>query len=234
MLGKLKVQSSKLKTVTFFKLPSAGQILKVLKFLTIVLTFNILVLSLPSPVYADHCTKEQEEAGIPGSYTGPLNQYCVGTSRHLNLDNCRHSDVQNCPTNTHCAIEESDELITGIPSPNITRCVPNTAPTGTSTNEAAGLKQIEDVFKNVISVVVGLGFIVSLIMLIFAGFKYLTSGGEPKAVQAAHQTFTWALLGILFLAIAWLVLKLVEAFTGVQVTFFDIRTLCMGGLDWCK
>ena len=105
----------------------------------------------------------------------------------------------------------------------MTRCVPGATPAGTTVNDAAGLKEIEDVFKNVVNVVVGLAFIASLIMLIWAGFKYLTSGGEPKAVQAAHHTFSWALLGILFLAIAWLVLNLIEAFTGVNVTTFNIR-----------
>ncbi len=91
---------------------------------------------------------------------------------------------------------------------------------------AAGLKEIEDVFKNVISVIVGLGFIAMLVMLIMAGIKYLTSGGEPKAIQAAHNTVTWALLGVVFMAIAWLILQLIRAFTGIDVTIFDIKALC--------
>ena len=79
-----------------------------------------------------------------------------------------------------------------------------------------------------------LGFMVLLVMLVAAGFKYLTSAGEPKAVQAAHQTVTWALLGIVFMAVAWIVLQLISLFTGVNLTFFDIRTLCnVGGRDWC-
>ncbi len=86
----------------------------------------------------------------------------------------------------------------------------------------AGLTELEGVFSNVIFVVVALGFIILLVMLLTAGFKYLTSGGEPKAVQAAHQTVSWALLGILFMAIAWLVLKLVFAFTGIDVTKFKV------------
>ncbi len=91
---------------------------------------------------------------------------------------------------------------------------------------AAGLTQIEDIFKNVISVIVGLGFITMLVMIVLAGIKYLTSGGEPKAVQAAHQAISWALLGIFFMAIAWLVLLLIKAFTGIDVTIFDVKTLC--------
>lgn len=98
----------------------------------------------------------------------------------------------------------------------------------------AGLQQIEEVFSKGISVIVGLGFIASLVMLTWAGIKYLTSGGEPKAIQAAHLTVTWALLGVLFLAIAWIILQLIEAVTGVKVTFFDIRQLCRLNGDWCK
>lgn len=89
----------------------------------------------------------------------------------------------------------------------------------------AGLQQIEDVFRNVVSVIVGLGFVAMLVMLIMAGIKYLTSGGEPKAVQAAHQTVTWALLGVVFMAIAWLLLQLIAAFTGIDVTIFNIKVL---------
>ncbi len=90
----------------------------------------------------------------------------------------------------------------------------------------AGLKEIEDVISSVISAIVGLGFIAMLVMLIMAGYKYLTSGGDPKSISAAHQTVTWALLGVVFMAIAWLVLQLISNFTGINVTVFDIKALC--------
>lgn len=89
----------------------------------------------------------------------------------------------------------------------------------------AGLAEIEKVFSSVVSVVVGLGFVATLVLLVWAGIKYITSGGEPKAIQQAHLTVTWALLGILFLAIAWIILQLVQAFTGIEVTVFNIRAL---------
>lgn len=106
------------------------------------------------------------------------------------------------------------------------------APPVYSANDAAGLQQIEDVFKNVVSAVVGLGFIAMLVLLVSAGIKYLTSGGEPKAIQAAHLTVTWALLGVLFLAIAWIILQLIHTFTGIDVTIFNIKALC-DGTKWC-
>lgn len=99
----------------------------------------------------------------------------------------------------------------------------------------AGLAELELVFGNIISVVVGLSFIILVVMLVLAGIKYITSSGEPKAVQQAHLTVTWALLGILFLAISWLLLQLIQAFTGIEVTVFNARTLCgLGGTQFCS
>ena len=89
----------------------------------------------------------------------------------------------------------------------------------------AGIKEIEDLFRNIISVVVGLGFMAMLVLLIWAGIKYITSGGEPKAIQSAHQTITWALLGVVYMAVAWIILQLVHVFTGIDVTIFNIKAL---------
>lgn len=89
----------------------------------------------------------------------------------------------------------------------------------------AGLDEIESIFTSVISVIVGLAFMTMLVLIVWAGIKYLTSGGEPKAVASAHQTVTWALLGIVFMAIAWLVLQLIHVFTGINVTIFNIKVL---------
>lgn len=91
--------------------------------------------------------------------------------------------------------------------------------------EPAGLKQIEDLFRQIISIMAGLGFVALLVLLVWAGFKYLMSGGEQKAVQSAHQTVTWALLGIVFMAVGWLILLLIETLTGIKVTEFNIQTL---------
>lgn len=91
--------------------------------------------------------------------------------------------------------------------------------------DPAGLNEIEQVFSSIISVIVGLGFVVLVVMLVWAGIKYLTSGGEPKTIQSAHQTVSWALLGIVFMAIAWLILQLIKVFTGIDVTIFNIKVL---------
>ncbi|OGE18673.1 hypothetical protein A2871_04205 [Candidatus Daviesbacteria bacterium RIFCSPHIGHO2_01_FULL_41_23] len=101
----------------------------------------------------------------------------------------------------------------------------------------AGLDQLEQMVGNIISVIVSLGFIAMLFLIVTAGIKYLTSGGEPKALQSAHQTLVWAILGIFLMAVAWVLLQLIQGFTGIEVTVFNIKTLCKdasGGLSFCK
>ncbi|MBI4036541.1 hypothetical protein HY386_01510 [Candidatus Daviesbacteria bacterium] len=93
--------------------------------------------------------------------------------------------------------------------------------------DPAGLTQIEKIFENIISSSVALAFIALVVILVWAGMKFLTSGGEAKAIQSAQQTVTWAILGMVFLVVAWLILLLIKAFTGIDVTQFCIS------LDGC-
>lgn len=91
----------------------------------------------------------------------------------------------------------------------------------------AGVTQLVNLFTRIINLAAEAAFTVLLIMLVYAGIKFLTSGGDPKAIGAASSTITWALLGILFMVIGWLFLLLIESFTGVNVTKFCI------GFDVC-
>lgn len=93
-----------------------------------------------------------------------------------------------------------------------------------SPQPAAGVVQLQEVFLRIINISVALAFIAVTAVLFWAGIKYLTSGGDPKAIAAAHQAVTWAMLGALFLALAWLILLLIRAFTGVDVIGqFDLK-----------
>lgn len=92
----------------------------------------------------------------------------------------------------------------------------------------AGVVQLQQLIQRIINLLVEAAFIALTVMLLWAGIQFLTSGGDAKVLGRASQTVTWALLGILFLGIAWLILKLIEAFTGVNVTEF-----CIGFPPYC-
>ena len=79
----------------------------------------------------------------------------------------------------------------------------------------AQLTGLQDIFANIVSVAIGLGGIVFFIMFIAGGFSYLTAGGNPQAVEGAKKTLTYAIFGLVFVALAFLFLRLISDFTGV-------------------
>lgn len=83
----------------------------------------------------------------------------------------------------------------------------------------AGLKELSDLFSRIITISVSLAFVALFVMLIVSGIKLmLAGGGDPKNLQSAKQAATWSIAGMGFLVLAWLVLRLISAFTGVDVT----------------
>lgn len=86
----------------------------------------------------------------------------------------------------------------------------------------AGVLQLQQLVQRIINLSTSLAFIAVTVVLVYAGVRFIVSGGEPKSIQGAGAAMTWAILGILFLVLAWLILRLVEAFTGVPVTQFCI------------
>lgn len=84
------------------------------------------------------------------------------------------------------------------------------------------LRGLEGVFENVIQVVLGLAGIVLFIMLIMGGFRFITAGGDPKAIESAKKTLTYAIGGIVLIALSFLILRFISTFTGVDVTLFQI------------
>lgn len=89
-------------------------------------------------------------------------------------------------------------------------------------DQIATFKFFETVFGNVTQVVLGLAGIILFIMLLSGGFKYITAGGDPKGVEGAKKTLTYAIGGMVLLAMAFLILRFIQEFTGVDVTKFRI------------
>lgn len=59
-------------------------------------------------------------------------------------------------------------------------------------------------------------------MLVVGGFKFITAGGEAPKVEGAKKTLTFAILGLVFIVLAFFFLRFIEVFTNVNVTQFKI------------
>ena len=89
-------------------------------------------------------------------------------------------------------------------------------------NDVATLKDLEGVFSNVVSLLIGLGGVIFFIMLIVGGFSYMSAGGDPKVMEGAKKTLTYAVGGMVLLALSLLVFRILEEFTGVNLLEFKI------------
>jgi lysylphosphatidylglycerol synthetase-like protein (DUF2156 family) len=63
---------------------------------------------------------------------------------------------------------------------------------------------------NILSVVVG---IIAVIMIIYAGFRYVSSGGREDAVKGAKNTILYAIIGLVIVALAQIIVHFVLAKT---------------------
>jgi len=91
-------------------------------------------------------------------------------------------------------------------------------------HDPATLEDLETVFSTFLTTITTVLGFVSLIMVIVGGFKYITSQGDPKAISSARNTITWAIIGLVFVIISWLILVFIGKFTGLNLTKFCIGT----------
>jgi Type IV secretion system pilin len=59
---------------------------------------------------------------------------------------------------------------------------------------------------NIISAIIG---VVAVIMIIFGGFRYVTSGGNDSSVTSAKNTILYAIIGLVIVALAQLLVRFV-------------------------
>lgn len=84
------------------------------------------------------------------------------------------------------------------------------------------LTALEDIFGNVLAAAIPLALIVLFVFLMLGGIKYISSGDSPEKAAGARNTLTWAIYGMLFLSLAYLFIRILEAFTGVNLSEFRI------------
>lgn len=67
----------------------------------------------------------------------------------------------------------------------------------------------DSIFKNVVNILLFLVGAISVIMLIFGGIKYVTSGGSQEQVTSAKNTIMYAIIGIIVALLAYAVVSFV-------------------------
>lgn len=79
----------------------------------------------------------------------------------------------------------------------------------------ATLSCIPAIFLNIVNALFVFVGIVCLVLIIFSGYKYINSGGDPKKLEAARNTITHAILGLLLVLFSFFIRNIISDITGV-------------------
>lgn len=83
---------------------------------------------------------------------------------------------------------------------------------GCEVQGAATFGCLETIFAKAVKALVELAGAVLFIMLVVGGFKFLFSGGDQKKLESAKGTITNAIIGLVVIAVAFLILKTIDVF----------------------
>lgn len=85
-----------------------------------------------------------------------------------------------------------------------------------TTQGVATLNCVGPLFKNVIDALLAFAGVAALFLIIFSGIKFITSGGDPKQVEGARKTLTYAIMGLLVIFLSFFIINLISQTTGVS------------------
>lgn len=88
------------------------------------------------------------------------------------------------------------------------------------------LNCIPAVFISLINTALLFAGIVAVVMIILGGIKFITSGGDPKQVEGARNTLTWAIVGLIVILLSFAILNFIGVITGASniITQFGFPT----------
>ena len=94
---------------------------------------------------------------------------------------------------------------------NVVRATDMTLSGGVSSSQADDVPQdlAGEVFKDVVNILLFIIGAVSVIMLIYGGIRYTTSGGNANSVTAAKNTIMYSIIGLVVAILAFAVVQFV-------------------------
>jgi len=73
-------------------------------------------------------------------------------------------------------------------------------------------KTPSQILGQIISIALGIGFAIAVIMVIYGGFQYITSAGNEEKATAGRQTLIYALIGLVIILLSFVIVTAVVNF----------------------
>lgn len=80
-----------------------------------------------------------------------------------------------------------------------------------ATSTADGTTKINNIIETIVNIFSVLVGVVAVVMIIWGGLRYITSGGDSAKITSAKNTIIYALIGLVVVALAQFIVKFVLA-----------------------
>lgn len=80
---------------------------------------------------------------------------------------------------------------------------------------------LNTIVSKLLPVVISLSGLAAFAFLIMGGIKYISAGGDEKALGDAKKTITNALVGLLIVFVAFWIIRILETVLGLNITGFN-------------
>lgn len=79
----------------------------------------------------------------------------------------------------------------------------------TTTTTSTGAQRVNDLIKIIVNIFSAIVGVIAVIMIIYGGVKYITSGGESGNISSAKSTIVYAVVGLVIVALAQFIVQFV-------------------------
>lgn len=80
----------------------------------------------------------------------------------------------------------------------------------------ATLACIPIVLQNIINSLIVIAGIVAVFFIVFAGYKFAMSEGDTEKITSARKTLIYAIVGLVFIFLSFVIINVIAKFTGVE------------------
>ncbi len=82
-------------------------------------------------------------------------------------------------------------------------------------NWLGDITDVNSLINRIINLLVKLAIVIAPILIIYAGFLYITAAGNEQTIQRAHRVLIWSLIGLAVVILATGIPALIKEFLGV-------------------
>ncbi len=86
---------------------------------------------------------------------------------------------------------------------------------GSLTKNPPTLDQLFTSFEKPLDYLFPIAVLIAVIMIVYGGYMWIVSGGDPNKKQMAQGTLTWAILGLIFIFLIRMLLTFVLDLIGI-------------------